>query len=63
MEEASAGKKLVRREVTRIVNTRTATDSHLLRFTRTITSRRSRATVREAASLMSMSPRRIPCNE
>jgi len=31
MEEASAGKKLVRREVTRIVTPGTATDSHLLR--------------------------------
>jgi len=31
MEEASAGKKLVRREVTRIVTPGTATDAHLLR--------------------------------
>ena len=31
MEEAGAGKKLVRREVTRIVTPGTATDSHLLR--------------------------------
>src|ERR1700687_1090016 len=31
MEEAGAGKKLVRREVTRIVTPGTATDAHLLR--------------------------------
>jgi len=31
MEEAAAGKKLVRREVTRIVTPGTATDAHLLR--------------------------------
>src|SRR3954471_3164179 len=31
MEEASAGRKLVRREVTRIVTPGTATDAHLLR--------------------------------
>ncbi len=57
MEDAGPGKKLVRREVTRIVTPGTATDAHLLRsHENNYLAAVSRVTARAPASPMSTSP-------